>query len=92
MSKEEHDIDIGDRRAAANTGIPFRQALVVFFVFYVVAALLNGRAIYEEASRREYGPVRTAWMTATAPLNAVATRTGVYRFRRIFEGWLEDEP
>lgn len=92
MSKDEHEIDIGDRRAAANVGIPFRQALVVFGVFYVVAALLNGRAIHEEATRREYGPVRTAWVAATAPLNTVATRTGVDRFRRIFEGWLEDEP
>lgn len=92
MSEGEQEVDIGQRRLEAHAGVPFKQAVIVFFVFYLAAAVLNGRAMYETASRREYGPVRTVWMVATAPLHWVAIRTGTDRLRLILEPLLEDEP
>lgn len=85
------NIDVGDRRAAAQAGVPFKQAVIAVLAFYLVAATLNGRAIHEQASRRTYGPVRTVWMRATAPLHWVSTRT-LDSFRSLFENVLEDEP
>lgn len=85
-------IDVGDRRAAAKAGTTLKQACVAVVVFYIAAAILNGRAIHEQASRREYGPVRTVWVTATVPLRWVATTLRIDTFRSSFETILEDEP
>ena len=89
---EPKQIDVGDRRAAAKMGPPLRQACVAVIAFYLVAAVLNGRAIHEQASRREYGPARTVWVSATAPLRWVATTLRFDLFRSLFEDILEDEP
>ncbi len=92
MSDEkEKQPDVGERRAAANMGSPFRSALLAVFVFYIAAGILNGRALHENASRRPYGAARDIWMAATAPLHWISTATGADRIRASFETILEDK-
>ena len=69
----ESNVDVGIRRAEAQTGIPLRATCVAVAAFFIVAALLNGRHLYEGASKRQYGQVRTVWLAATTPLRLAAT-------------------
>ncbi len=85
-------MDVGQRRAETQVGVSLRRACVAFLVFYLAAAVLNGRALHEGASRRPYGAARDVWMTATAPLRWAATTLKLDRFRVLFEHVLEDEP
>jgi len=85
-------LDVGERRADASAGVPFRSALLAVGIFYVVAGLLNGHHLHEGASRREYGASRTFWMSLTAPLDIISRSAGLDRFRRLFEPILEDSP
>jgi len=64
--------DVGERRAAAQAGIRKRAAAGLLASFFIAGGLLNGRHMYEEASRRPYGRGRDAWLRATAPLRAAA--------------------
>ena len=77
--------DIGERRVAERRGAPFRAGLMAVFIFYVAAALLNGRHLYEDASRRSYGPAREAWMGALRPLARISERWGLDRLRAVCE-------
>ncbi len=85
------EIDVGDRRAEAKAGCPFRSVLAAVFVFYVAAALLNGEALHDKASKRAYGPVRQVWMAMTAPLNWATTTLKLDRFRAAVETLKKDE-
>ena len=85
-------LDVGERRAEAGTGVPFRSAVLAVLTFYVLAGALNGRHLHEGASRREFGPSRTFWMTLTAPLDRISRTVGLDRFRSVFEPLLEDSP
>ncbi len=76
---------MGDRRAAARKGVSVRSALQAVFVFYIAAALLNGRHMYEAASRRPYGPARTFWVSVTKPIARVTVALGLDRVRAFFE-------
>ena len=71
--------DIGETRV--DEGVSLRHAALTVVVFFLVAAVLNGSALHEKASRRAYGNVRDAWMTATAPLDWLARNTGAGRLR-----------
>ena len=86
---QSKSVDVGERRADAQAGVPFRRALVAVFVFYMVAAVLNGRALNEGASERPYGPVRDVWVGATAPLHWLSTTLRMDRLRSFFESFLE---
>lgn len=85
-------IDVGERRAEMKVGVSLRRACIAFFIFYLAAAVLNGRALHEGASRRPYGTARDVWMTATAPLRWAAVTLKLDRIRAVFENVLEDEP
>lgn len=85
-------MDVGDRRFATRAGVSFRSALIAFFVFFAAAALLNGRHLHEAASRRPFGPVRTAWMIGTAPLNRVTVTLGLDRLRELFDRFQDTQP
>lgn len=84
--------DIGERRAAASIGLPFRSVLLAVGVFYVTAGLLNGHALHERVLRREYGRERSVWMAITAPLDQLSRAAGLHRFRLLFEPVLENTP
>lgn len=82
--------DIGEVRAAE--GIPLRRVVAALVVFFALAAVLNGSALYEKSSHRAYGPVRDVWLAATAPLNGLATQTGASRLRAFFEALMDHGP
>ncbi|MCA1808184.1 MAG: hypothetical protein ABR497_09360 [Kiritimatiellia bacterium] len=73
--------DAGLRRALAGSGITLRATIMALLVFYVAAGLLNGRHLYEAASLRAYGKVRTVWIQVLRPWReaAVATRSDYVR-------------
>lgn len=87
---QNHQLDVGERRALTGAGVPLRSCVAGVLVFYLLAGALNGHALHESASRREFGPARTAWMTLTAPLSRISRATGLYRFRAWFDSLLED--
>lgn len=73
MSNSSHQ-DVGERRAEQQVGRPLSAVCVAVAVFYVAAALMNGRFLHEEASKREFGRVRDIWVAATRPLSELSTR------------------
>lgn len=88
----ESDKDIGEQRAEAHVGMSFKSTLAIVYLFFVFAAILNGRHLYEGASERPYGPVRDAWMVATRPLYTLSTTLRMDRLRAFFEIIHEGEP
>jgi hypothetical protein len=84
--------DVGERRALDGKGRPFRSVVTAFGVFYLAAALLNGRHLHEDAKKREYGPVRDLWVAATRPLNDLSVFLGLDHFREGVEHLRKDEP
>lgn len=73
MSNASHQ-DVGERRANQQAGRPLSAVFVAVAVFYMAAALMNGRFLHEEASKREFGTVRDIWVAATRPLSELSTR------------------
>ncbi|MEX2607000.1 MAG: hypothetical protein WD708_06610 [Kiritimatiellia bacterium] len=73
MSNSSHQ-DVGERRAELQAGRPLSSVYIAVAVFYVAAALMNGRFLHEEASKREFGKVRDIWVAATRPLADISTR------------------
>ncbi len=82
--------DVGDRREAGKVGVPLRHVVFSFLVFFISAALLNGRHLYEAASLRPYGPTRAVWMAITRPLNTVSCTLRLDRLRAKFETFQEE--
>lgn len=81
-----HPIDIGERRAARKVGRSRSAVFVAVGVFYLAAALMNGRHLHEDAQGREYGTrTREIWVTATRPLQVVSTRLKLDRIRAAAE-------
>jgi len=74
-------LDIGERRAARHAGRSRASVFLAVGIFYLAAALLNGRHLHEDALKREYGPVRDIWVAATRPLHALSTALGLDRVR-----------
>jgi hypothetical protein len=66
------DIDVGARRAAAGSGRSRKAVFGAVAVFYISAALLNGRFLHEDAGKREYGWARDLWVAATRPLSQLS--------------------
>ncbi|MDA3875267.1 MAG: hypothetical protein PF795_15070 [Kiritimatiellae bacterium] len=73
MSNSSHQ-DVGERRAEQQAGRPLSAVFIAVAAFYVAAALMNGRFLHEEASKREFGKVRDIWMAVTRPLSDISTR------------------
>ena len=72
MTTHKKHEDIGARRAAMGISLQLHALTIALLIFYVAAGLLNGRHLWEEASRRPYGPARNFWMTVFAPWNKVS--------------------
>jgi hypothetical protein len=81
--------DIGELRAEKEAGVSLRHLVTALLVFYLVAAILNGRHLYEAAERRPYGPVRSVWLVALTPARAVSTALGADRLRASVENFLD---
>lgn len=73
MSSSSHQ-DVGERRAHQQAGRPLSSVFIAVAVFYVAAAVMNGRFLHEEASKREFGKVRDVWVAVTRPLANLSTR------------------
>ena len=84
--------DVGERRALNGAGRSFRSVVVAFLVFYAAAALLNGRHLHEDAKKREFGPVRDAWVAATRPLHDISVFLGLDHFRGGVEHLRKEQP
>lgn len=82
--------DIGELRV--DTGVSLRRTVLLVLVFFALAAVLNGTALHEKASRRTYGKVRDAWMAATAPLDGLARMTGTDRLRAFSDALIDHGP
>ncbi len=79
------NLDVGERRAQAETGVSLRGAYLGVFVFFLLGGILNGRHLHEAASRREYGAVRDAWMAVLEPLRFASTTLRADRLRDSLE-------
>jgi hypothetical protein len=90
MSTTSHQ-DVGERRANQQVGRSLRAVFIAVAAFYVSAALLNGRYLHEEASKREFGRVRDIWMTATRPLAEISTRLHLDSLRSTAEKLRKDK-
>lgn len=77
--------EIETERAAANCGVPPRQAHRALAVFYVLMLLLNGSALLREAELLPYGRGRDVCVALARPLAAVSGATRLDRPR----GWIE---
>lgn len=84
MTTSSHQ-DVGERRAEQQAGRSRSAVFITVAVFYVAAALLNGRFLHEEASKREYGKVRDIWVAATRPLAEISTRLHLDSIRNSVE-------
>lgn len=87
MSKNKHTpaVDIGERRAAAQTGVSRRTAAAGLLIFYLAAAILNGQHLYDTAAKRPYGRVRDAWLMVLTPTRGIARLLCADRLRATVE-------
>lgn len=88
---KEKVLDVGERRALAQLGVSLRAGFVAVLAFYLAGALLNGRHIYEEISRRQYGAARHFWLELAAPLCKATTALRLDRVRSSIESLKEDK-
>jgi len=84
--------DVGERRAEQGSGRPFRSVVTAFCVFYLSAAILNGRALHEDAKKREYGKVRDVWVAVTRPLNDLSVFLQLDHIREGVENLRKEKP
>ncbi len=84
--------DVGERRAEQSAGRSFRSVVMAVSVFYITAALLNGRALHEDAKKREYGKVRDVWVAVTRPLNDISVFLQLDHFREGVESLRKENP
>lgn len=83
-------MDVGERRAAEHAGRPRLSVFLAVGVFYLSAALLNGRHLHEDAKTREYGATRDAWVAATRPLARLSSFLQLDRLRSSVETLRKD--
>lgn len=84
--------DVGERRADQGIGRNFRSVVITLVVFYVSAGVLNGKALHEDAKKREYGQVRDMWVAATRPLNDICILLKLDHLREGVENLRKETP
>lgn len=60
--------------SSPKSGTALARVWVGLLVFYLLALALNASALHRNNERLPYGPVRSLWVTVTAPLAAAAER------------------
>ncbi|MBI2438797.1 MAG: hypothetical protein HYV36_08315 [Lentisphaerae bacterium] len=74
--KLKNDRDIGAVRYRQQIGVSLPKAVIGVAVFYVMAGLLNGENILQQARLMEYGRARTVCVALAKPLAALSKATG----------------
>jgi hypothetical protein len=84
--------EIGERRSKAGRGISLSRVCIGLAVFYLVAILLDGDALYRNAEQMPFGPSRTVSLRLSQPLKWISRATGLFRFREwIEQRWNKDK-
>lgn len=68
MNDRKRYLDIGEARAQDHAGVKPSRVTRALILFYVIAALLNGEHLHEQAKRMPYGAWRDACVAITRPL------------------------
>lgn len=75
-------MDVGERRAQQNAGRPLRSVLLAVGIFYLVAGLLNGTYLYEDAQNRDLEKSSTRfWITLTRPFATASEFLKLHLYR-----------
>ncbi len=68
MNETKRYLDIGEARANDHAGVRPSRVTRALILFYVIAALLNGEHLHEQAKLMPYGAWRDACVAITRPL------------------------
>jgi hypothetical protein len=61
--------------------LPLGRVWTGLLVFYGVALLLNAASLHLNNQRLPYGPVRSFWVSVSAPVARLSERAGFHRLR-----------
>ncbi len=85
--------EIGERRAKAGQGLPLARVCAGVVAFYLLAILLNGDAVYQNAEKLPFGPGREASLRLALPLKWISRTSGFYKVREWIEHvWHKENP
>ncbi len=66
-----------------SVGVPVRNVRTGLLVFYALALALNGISLHQNNERLPYGPVRSFWVAASAPVAKACAALGLDRPRDV---------
>lgn len=78
--------DIGEERSEAHLGVTTKRATLALLTFYIVAGLMNGEHLLDQARLMPYGKERDACVALAKPLAQMGRITRLSEPRH----WIED--
>ena len=70
-----------DQDASQHLGIVVGKACFFVGVFFAFMVLFNGVAMFDSATKLEYGPTRDFWVAVLRPVERMSRMSGLYYLR-----------
>ena len=72
-----------ERDASQPLGIVAGRACFLVVVFFTFMVLFNGVAMFESATKLEYGPTRDFWVAVLRPVERLSRMSGLFYVRHV---------